>query len=65
LREKQKLKLFIFKVFWRTIGGTESHKDLSEGVREDMGDIRKYWSFTEWSRTSWRTRRRTGHGLEV
>jgi hypothetical protein len=37
----------IFKTFWDTIGCTEKHKDLSEGAREDMGDMERYWDITE------------------
>jgi hypothetical protein len=40
--EIQKLKIHIFKMFWDTIRCTEKHKDLSEGSREDMGDMEKY-----------------------
>jgi hypothetical protein len=32
-----------FKMFWDTIRCTEEHKDLSEGAREDMGDMERYW----------------------
>jgi hypothetical protein len=31
-------------MFWDTMGCTERHKDLSKGVREDMG---MYWDITE------------------
>jgi hypothetical protein len=45
--EIQKLKMHIFKMLWDTIGYTEKHKDLSEGSREDMGDMERYWVITE------------------
>jgi hypothetical protein len=31
--------LHTFKMFWDTMGCTERHKDFSEGVKEDMGDM--------------------------
>jgi hypothetical protein len=34
-------------MFWNTIRCTEEHKDLSEGAREDMGDMERYWYITE------------------
>jgi hypothetical protein len=45
--EIQKLKMHTFKMFWDTIGCTEKHRDLSEGAREDMGDMDRYWDITE------------------
>jgi hypothetical protein len=41
------LKMHIFKMFWDTIRCTEKHKDLSEGAREDMGDMERYWDIKE------------------
>jgi hypothetical protein len=34
-------------MFWATIGCRERHKNLSEGSREDMGDMERYWNITE------------------
>jgi hypothetical protein len=39
LNKKEKLKLHIFKMFCDTMGCTERHKDLSEMVKEDLGDM--------------------------
>jgi hypothetical protein len=50
LSEKQKLKLHIFKMVWATVGYTKRHKDLSEGVREDIGDMKKYWNVRKGAR---------------
>jgi hypothetical protein len=48
--EIHKLKMHIFKIFWETTGCTKRHKDLSEGAREDMGDMKRYkerdWAMT-------------------
>jgi hypothetical protein len=48
--EIQKLKMHIFKMFWDTIRCKEKHKDLSEGGREDMGDMERYWDLKEGAR---------------
>jgi hypothetical protein len=45
--EIQKLKMHIFKTFWDTIGCTEKHMNLTEGAREDMGDMERYWDITK------------------
>jgi hypothetical protein len=45
--EIQKLKMHIFKMFWDTMWCTEKNKNLSEGSREDMGDMEGYWDLTE------------------
>jgi hypothetical protein len=29
------------------MGCKERHMDITEGVREAMGDIRRYWNITE------------------
>jgi hypothetical protein len=34
-------------MFWDTMGCPEKHKDLSEGAREDMGYMERYWYITE------------------
>jgi hypothetical protein len=39
--------MHIFKMFWDTIRCTEEHKDLSEGAREDKGNMERYWDITE------------------
>jgi hypothetical protein len=39
--------MHIFKMFWDTMWCTEKHKNLSEGSREDMGDMERYWDFRE------------------
>jgi hypothetical protein len=39
--------MHIFKMYWDTIRCTEEHKDLSEGAREDMGDIERYGDIRE------------------
>jgi hypothetical protein len=44
LSEKQKLELHIF---WATMKCNKRHKDLSEGVREDIGDMERYRNITE------------------
>jgi hypothetical protein len=36
-----------FKRFWDTMENTEKLRDLSEGSREDMGDMERYWDITE------------------
>jgi hypothetical protein len=36
----------MFKMFWNTMGCTKRHKDLSEMVREDLGDMEGYWDTT-------------------
>jgi hypothetical protein len=45
--EIQKMKMQNFKMFGDIIGCTESHNNLSEGAREDMGDMKRYWDITE------------------
>jgi hypothetical protein len=45
--EIHKLKMHTLKMFWDTMGCTEKHRDLSEGAREDMGDIERYWDIRE------------------
>jgi hypothetical protein len=45
--EIQKLKMHIFKMFWDTIRCIENFKDLSEGAREDMWHMERYWDITE------------------
>jgi hypothetical protein len=45
--EIQKLKMHIFQMYWDTIRCTEKRKDLSEGAREDIGDMERYWDITE------------------
>jgi hypothetical protein len=47
LREKQKLKLHSFMIFWATIGCTV---DLSEGDRKDMGYMERYRNITKVNR---------------
>jgi hypothetical protein len=39
-------KMHIFKMFWDTMGCIEKHRDLSEGAREDIGDMERDWSVT-------------------
>jgi hypothetical protein len=39
-----------FKRFWDTMECTEKLRDLSEGAREDMGDMERYWDITEGAR---------------
>jgi hypothetical protein len=39
--------MHIFKTFWDTIGCTEKHMNLTEGAREDMGDMERYWDITK------------------
>jgi hypothetical protein len=39
--------MHIFKMFWDTIRCAEEHKDLSEGAREDMGDMERNWDITD------------------
>jgi hypothetical protein len=34
-------------MFWDTIGCTEKYINLSEGAREDMGDMERYWDNAE------------------
>jgi hypothetical protein len=34
-------------MFCDTMWCTEKHKNLSEGSREDIGDMERYWDFTE------------------
>jgi hypothetical protein len=38
--------LHMFKMFWNTMGCTKRPKDLSEMVREDLGDMEGYWDTT-------------------
>jgi hypothetical protein len=45
--EIQKLKMHIFQMYWDTIRSPKKHKDLSEGAREDMGDMERCWDITE------------------
>jgi hypothetical protein len=47
LSEIQKLKLHTLETFWATMGCTERHKDLSERVKEDMGDMGRYWDIKD------------------
>jgi hypothetical protein len=39
--------MHIFKMFWDTMGYTEKDNYLSEGAREDMGDMVRDWDITE------------------
>jgi hypothetical protein len=45
--ELQKLKIHIFKKCWDIMGCTKRLKDLSEGDRENIGDMERYWDITE------------------
>jgi hypothetical protein len=42
LNKKLKLKLHMFETLWDTMGCPKRHKDLSEMVREYLGDIGGY-----------------------
>jgi hypothetical protein len=46
----QKIKMHTFKRFWDTMECTEKLRDLSEGAREDMGRMERYWDITEGAR---------------
>jgi hypothetical protein len=39
--------MHMFKTFWDTFRCTKKHKDLSEGAREDMWHMKRYWDITE------------------
>jgi hypothetical protein len=49
-----------FKMLWDTMGSTEKHRDLSEGAREEMKDMRGTGTSHRGSGTSWGTRKETG-----
>jgi hypothetical protein len=39
--------MHMFKTFCDTFRCTKKHKDLSEGAREDMWHMKRYWDITE------------------